>query len=57
MKIRVTISSDFDLDKCYPGHDPKRHSRGFSANNANNANNANIGGIIIFKSYNSKNTS
>ncbi|KAG5324520.1 S29A1 protein, partial [Acromyrmex heyeri] len=25
-----TTSNDFDLDKCYSGHDPKQHSRGFS---------------------------
>jgi len=23
MKIRGTISIDFDLDKCYPGHNPE----------------------------------
>jgi len=29
MKIRETISS-LNLNKYYPGHDPERHSRGFS---------------------------
>jgi len=30
MKIRETISSDFDLNECYLGHDPKQHLRGFN---------------------------
>jgi len=30
MKITGTTSNSLDLDKCYLGHDPGQHSRGFS---------------------------
>ena len=30
MKIRGIIFNGLDLDKYYPGHNPKQHSRGFS---------------------------
>ena len=42
MKIKETISSDLDLNKCYSGHDSEQHSRGFSRR-SDILGNANIG--------------
>ena len=55
MKIRETISGNFDLNKCYSGHDPKQHSRGFSRR-LDTLRNSNVGGTVIFKPYNSQST-
>ena len=52
MKIRETISNDFNLNECYPEHNPEQHLRGFSYRSRN----ANIGGTVTFKFYNSKST-
>jgi len=30
IKIKGTTSNDFDLDKCYPGHNLKQYLRGLS---------------------------
>ena len=48
MKIRETISDDFDFNKCYSGHDPEQHSRGFSRR-SDILGNANVDGSVIFK--------
>jgi len=53
MKTRGTIFNDFDLNKYYPGHDPEQHSRDFIRRSDTLRN---AGGIITFKSYNSKST-
>jgi len=55
MKIRDTISNDFDLDKYYPGHDPEQHSRSRSRR-SDTFGNANAGGAVTCKPYNSKST-
>jgi len=55
MKIRETISSDLDLNKCYSGHDPEQHSRSFSCR-SDILGNANVGSTVTFKPYNSQNT-
>jgi len=51
MKIRETISNDFDFKKCYLGHEPEQYSRDFSRR-LNTLHN--IGGIVTFKPYNSQ---
>jgi len=52
MKIRGTTSNDFDVDKCYPEHDPEQYSRGFSRRTfLRNADNT-----VTFKPHNSKST-
>jgi len=48
MIIRDTTSIDFDLDKCYPGHDLKQYSRGFSCS-SDILRNVNAGGNVTFK--------
>ena len=53
MKIKSTTSNGFDLDKCYPGHNPEQYSRGFSYRTLNNAN---VDDTVTFKHHNSKST-
>ena len=54
MKIKETLSNDFDLNKYYPGHDPEQHLRDF--NRSDTLRNANVSGTVTFKTYNSKGT-
>ena len=55
MKIRKTISSNLDLNKCYSEHDPEQHLRGFS-HQLDILRNANADGIVIFKPDNLQST-
>jgi len=49
MKVRGTTFNDLDLGKCYPGHDPEQHSRGFSRR-SDTLGNANAGAAVTSKS-------
>ena len=53
-EIRGTISNDFDLNKCYRGHDHEQDSKGFSRR-SDTLDNANAGDVITCKPYNLKN--
>ena len=53
MKIRETIFSNLDLNKCYLGHE--QYSKGFSRR-SDTLRTANAGSIVTFKPYNSKST-
>ena len=54
MKIRGTISNDFELDKYYSEHDSEQYLRGF--NHQSGTCNANVCGAVTCKPYNSKST-
>ena len=56
MKIRGTIFSDLDLNKCYQGHNIDQYSKDFN-HRLGTLSNANAEDIITFKLYNSKSTS
>ena len=49
MKRRDTTTNCLNLDKCYPGHDPEQHSRGFSRR-SDTLGNANAGAAVTSKS-------
>jgi len=55
MKIRGTISSGLDFDKCYLDLDSEQYLIGFN-HQSDTLCNVNAGGIVTFKPYNSKNT-
>ncbi|EGI68883.1 hypothetical protein G5I_02421 [Acromyrmex echinatior] len=46
-----TTSNDFDLDKCYLGHDSEQHSKGFSRQ-SDTLRNANVSGTVTFEPCN-----
>jgi len=47
MKIKRIVSNGFDLDKCYPEHDPEQYSRSFSCQ-LNTLRNANVLTTVIY---------